>query len=320
MSNNYNVVQFSRDQLIPYLAFVSSRAMNRFPEPGYLMASDVAWRLPLSAPRRQIRLWNDREKVIGHVWFTPNDITVLDTSVPELLPELVHHAADQTMQHQPTNPWLLSISNMDEWQEALQSGQHLLTAQQHQLQVTAFDKDLNRQAALKNLGFTGTEHTAKHLKIDLSSVEEPLPVKSGVTFRAVTDAELEKRAQLHRDAWFGSTFSLETYNKVRESPIFETELDVVSVESDNKFGSYCIGWIDPIMKTGSFEPVGTHKDFRGRGPAESVIRETLWRMKKMDMTTAKISTAGFNRPAFDLYQRCGFTFTDFERTYIKSID
>jgi hypothetical protein len=106
MSNNYNVVQFSRDQLIPYLAFVSSRAMNRFPEPGYLMASDVAWRLPLSAPRRQIRLWNDREKLIGHVWFTPNDITVLDTSVPELLPELVHHAADQTMQHQPTNPWL----------------------------------------------------------------------------------------------------------------------------------------------------------------------------------------------------------------------
>ena len=320
MGKNYDVFQFSRDELIPYMAFVSSRAKHRFPEPGYLMTSDIAWRLPLSAPKRQIRLWKEGANVIGYVWFTPNDVSVLDTSVPELLPDLVKHAADQAKHYDPTNPWLLSIKNMTQWQAALQSGEHLLPAEERLLQVTAFDKDLERQVALKDLGFRSTDHTAKHLKIDLNSVDEPSANNSGVVFRAVRNNELEKRAQLHRDAWVGSTFSLDTYLKVRESPVFEPNLHVVAVEENGEFGSYCIGWMDAGMKTGSFEPVGTHKKFRGRGLAENVIRTTLWKMKKVGMTTSKISTAGFNRPAFDLYQRCGFTFTDFERTYIKSID
>ena len=320
MGKNYDAFQFSRDELIPYMAFVSSRAMNRFPEPGYLMTSDVAWRLPLSAPKRQIRLWKEGANVIGYVWFVPNDISVLDTSVPELLPELVKHAVDQAKHYEPTNPWLLSIKNMTQWQEALQTGKHLLPAEEHLLQVTAFDKDVERQDALKDLGFKPTDHTAKHLKIELDSFDEPSQNNSSFIFRAVRTNELEQRAKLHRDAWVGSTFSLDTYIKVRESPVFEPDLDVVAVEENGEFGSYCIGWVDTAMKTGSFEPVGTHQDFRGRGLAADVIRTTLWKMKKMGMTTAKISTAGFNRPAFDLYQRCGFTFTDFERTYIKSID
>lgn len=303
------------------IKLVSQSARGRWPEPAYLMTSDVAWRLPFCDPK-DIRLWKERDEPIAFAWFTANDI--LQWSCPEtrddIRREMLDWAIEKTRGAPAMNPWLLDLTSMQEWAEALMSGRHLEPSDTALLHASVFDSDLEKIEWLERHEFRATNHTAKHLKLAFDHAIAPPVSEDGTVFRHVDDSELEKRCELHRQAWLKSTFSLEQYLQIRKSPIYEPTLDVVSVDPSGNFGSYCIGWVDQDMKVGSFEPVGTHEDHRNRGLAEKVIQETLRRMQAMGMRGAKISTAGFNEPAFNLYRRCGFEFTDLERTYVKVID
>ncbi len=303
-------------------ALVSHEATKRWPEPGYLMTSDVAWRLPFADPQ-DIRMWVDAEGLAAYAWFTANDLLCFgkrDDAKACVFDKIFAWAEEKAVNSPAMNPWLLDLTSMEEWTESLESGKHLEPGDSHLLYASAFDADDTRKSLLEQKGFEATNHTAKHLKLVFNEPIAAPTASDGTTFRHVDEDELEKRCELHRRAWLKSSFTLDQYNPVRKSPIYESTLDVVSVDSEGNFGSYCIGWIDRDMGVGSFEPVGTHANFRKQGLAEKVIQETLRRMQTMGMKGAKISTAGFNDPAFNLYQRCGFEFTDLERTYIKRLD
>jgi ribosomal protein S18 acetylase RimI-like enzyme len=320
--------QFTRADLNDFLLLVSRCATKRWPNPSYLMTSDVAWRLPFSAPKENIKLWKDDQGLLAFAWFAPNDTLVFDIrddrieDADHLLERIISWASGRAEQLPAMNPWLLNLNSMTEWEEALSAGKHLQASETKLLFASAFDRDTARIDFLIAHGFDATEHTARHLARTFSGQQPEAPgIDPGneTVFRHVKEDELELRCELHRNAWLNSTFSIEQYQRIRSMPIYEPELDIVSVDRQGNFGSYCIGWVDREMAVGSFEPVGTHKDYRHRGLAEQVIRETLRRMQALGMKGAKISTAGFNDPAFSLYQRCGFEFTDFERTYVKPI-
>jgi len=336
--------QFTRADLDEFLQLVSSCAIKRWPNPAYLMTSDVAWRLPFSAPKENIKLWKDDQGLRAFAWFAPNDTLVFDMKVfdmkvfdmkvfdtrdecsgdaDRILDGIVSWALSRAEAFPAMNPWLLNLTSMLEWEEALSSGKHLQAGDTKLLFASAFDQDSVRIDFLTAHGFEATQHTARHLSLTFNQQQTQTPETipgEGTVFRHVNEDEFEQRCELHRNAWLNSTFSIEQYLHIRNMPIYEPELDVVSVDSKGHFGSYCIGWVDREMAIGSFEPVGTHKDYRHQGLAEQVIRETLRRMQAKGMKGAKISTAGFNDPAFSLYQRCGFRFTDFERTYIKPVE
>jgi ribosomal protein S18 acetylase RimI-like enzyme len=137
--------------------------------------------------------------------------------------------------------------------------------------------------------------------------------------RHVEKRDYPARVDLHRAAWFRSSFDLRRYLRVRAIDVFEPELDLIVETAEGRLASFCIGWVDRRLGVGSFEPVGTHPDFRRLGLGQQVTYEGLRRMKAMGMHSAKIGTAGFNERAFALYCSCGFELRDRERTWVKAI-
>lgn len=324
--DSYEFKQFERQDLNPLLDFVSLCASKRWPNPAYLMTSDLAWRIPAgAAPKENIRLVKHKGKLIAYGWFTPHDTSLielhpsLDYTHP-LYTELMEWLIERASHFPAVKPWLLDLNSMDEWAEALSSKKYAETYKDKLLFTSAFDCDQQRVQYLLANEFVSHKHAQRHLRIIFSPDMKPATSDEGIVFRHVLDGEIEKRCQLHRNAWPNSTFSIDQYLKVRNMPNFEAELDVVSENAAKEFGAYCIGWADKNMQIGSIEPLGTHKYFRGKGLAEKVIQETLYRMGKMDLKGASISTTSFNEPAFNLYKRCGFQASEIERTYSKVVD
>ncbi len=320
--SRYSNRSFSRSDLPALLELVSNCARSRWPTP-YLMNSDVIWRLPGAGAKQNIRLWFDGETLLGYAWFAPGSTTLIefDPAVPysnECYLEAVHWAEARARDFPPPSTWLLELNNMQEWAEALEAGKPAVPGEHQTLLLSAYDADEHRQQFLETNGYTSTAHKERKLAMELDGTQPELP--DGIEVRAVREDELEARCELHRRAWTKSTFSMPQYKAVRSAAAFDPDLDVVSVEKDGAFSSYCIGWADYNVGAGSFEPVGTHADYRAMGRAEAVIRTTLYLMHKKGLTLAKVGTAGFNDPALSLYQRCGFVFQDHERTWTKHVD
>jgi ribosomal protein S18 acetylase RimI-like enzyme len=99
---------------------------------------------------------------------------------------------------------------------------------------------------------------------------------------------------------------LENYNNFTHSPVYDPELDVVAVDREGEIGAFAICWVDPVSKTGVFEPVGTHPDHQRRGLGRAVLQEGLRRMAERGMRTAEVCTYNDNEAALRLYRSVGF--------------
>jgi len=315
---------FSRELLDDLLALVSGNARARWPQVTYLLNSDVAWRLPGSAPEQNIRLWYDDLGVAAYAWFESNGPVAFDIRIDlgfdsSVCTELVYWLEERRRQFPPMFPWLLSLTSMQDWQDALSNDLPAKSDTTRLLQVSALDGDKERCEFLQASGFEPTQHFAFSLTRSLDDLIPEAPLPAGYTIRPVEEADFEQRVDTHRDAWFKSTFTLEQYQSIRATPIFESSLDLVAESPTGEFGSYCIGWIDRELGIGSFEPVGTRPSHRRLGLGQSVNCEGLRRMKTMNMHSAKIGTAGFNDRAFGLYTSCGFKVIDKDRTWVKAL-
>ncbi len=174
-------------------------------------------------------------------------------------------------------------------------------------------------AFLQSFGYQATQHFTPDYRRDLTA---PIPhsnLAQGMRLRHVRDDDLVERVACHRASWLRSTWSLATYQQVRSSPVYDPELDIVLEAHDGTFAGYCICWLDPRARIGSFEPVGTPAQWRGRGVAREVLFEGFRRLKTKGMLKARVSTAGFNAPAQALYESCGFKSIGTCRTFLKRL-
>ena len=140
--------------------------------------------------------------------------------------------------------------------------------------------------------------------------------------RHATEADLEARVDVHRDAWSVwclSRATIENYRQLRNCPIYDPELDVVLEGATGRFLAYCIGWLDVANGFGHFEPVGCRPAFTGRGYARAVTIECMHRMQARGMRTALVQTASVNQRARVLYPACGFAEVDRAYHYTKRV-
>ena len=178
-----------------------------------------------------------------------------------------------------------------------------------------------RVSLLNRNGYSRTDRF--HVLYSRSLVEAPIAqpdLDAGLRLRHATDADLDARVDVHRDAWsvWGkSKVTVETYRRLRSSPIYDPELDVVLENAAGKLLSYCIGWRDAANGIGHFEPVGCRPDFAGRGYARAVTIEGLRRMQARGLHTALVGTESINRRARVLYPSCGFVEVDRAHYYVK---
>jgi ribosomal protein S18 acetylase RimI-like enzyme len=320
-----DVRQFSRNDFDDLLTLVANNAAERPTGHTYLMTSDVAWQFPGSAPKDNIRLWMDRRGLSAYAWFQPPDTLKFDirSDIDDygfVVTEILDWVELRRALFPASYPFFIDLDSMDEWAEAVLNPASYSSSRHRYITTSALETDDQRIGLLREKGFRSTRHFEPILTCDLSEVQIPHTPEM-FTVRCVKDTEFEARVALHSAAWApASGFNMDQYRKVRAiSQVFDPDLDIVAVDSDGTFASYTIAWKDPVSLIGSFEPFGTHPDYRGTGVSRAVIGEGFRRMVVNGMQSARVYTAGFNHQAAKLYESCGFTQVDMNRTLIKRI-
>ena len=174
--------------------------------------------------------------------------------------------------------------------------------------------DQERIAWLKKLGY---HVQSSNRVVTLRPLDTPLPVPAlpaDFQIRSVAgENEAGLVAEVHNGS-FGSSWSSEEYLKVMRTPGFSIEHELVVVAPDGHFAAFLIYWLDPISKSGLFEPVGCHEDFQRRGLAKALMYEAMKRMVDAGMEKAIVGHNSDNVAARNLYASVGF------REHFKTLD
>lgn len=131
--------------------------------------------------------------------------------------------------------------------------------------------------------------------------------------------EWERRVNLHREVWNSSRVTLAAYERLRETPGYDPNLDLVALEPGGAFAAYCICWFDPRSRVGLFEPVGTHPAHQRKGLGRAVVAEGLRRLRNLGATSALVMCVHGNEAAFRLYESAGFEVVEREYEWVASL-
>jgi mycothiol synthase len=239
----------------------------------------------------RIGIWQgDGGEVAGICWITPPNETafVID-------PDLRGTDAERTM-----------IGEMMDW--TLLRLPDLRGDNTEPIGATVSSHDKNQQKILADLGlvFSGESWFNAYAR----SIAEPIEVPQlpeGFRFAEMDDsADLTQRVEIHRDVWAPSKLTLAGYLKLRQAPIYRSDLDLAVVAPDGRFATYLIAWLDPEARTLEFEPVGAREEFRGRGLTRALMLEAMRRGRELGAERAYVLSYTSAEPANALYRSCGF--------------
>jgi ribosomal protein S18 acetylase RimI-like enzyme len=171
----------------------------------------------------------------------------------------------------------------------------------------AFQGDSARSELLITLGWEPDNAPPYVLnRAKIGAIDVPALPK-GFSFRSATGIEdAAALAEIHNAAFNPTNWTPELYRKVMESPGYAPERELVIQAPDGTFVAFTVTWHDHLNRTGLFEPVGTHKDYRRRGFGRAIVLYGLQQMAAAGMTIASVAHFGDNEAARGLYQACGF--------------
>jgi mycothiol synthase len=178
-------------------------------------------------------------------------------------------------------------------------------SQEKTMTVNIAECDQEHINLLTSLGYQLSKRDSEMRRRELA---EPIPTSvlaEGFTIRNVAgEHEAALLAEVHSSA-FDSNWTAEKYLEVLRSPSFNIENELVVVAPDGRFAAFLVYWLDPVSKSGLFEPVGCHKDFRQRGLTKALMIEGMKRMVSAGMETALVGNKVGNEAASRLYESLG---------------
>ncbi|NDJ61045.1 MAG: GNAT family N-acetyltransferase [Chloroflexi bacterium] len=176
------------------------------------------------------------------------------------------------------------------------------------VEVDLFDCDERRIAWALAHGFTPAETPDNAITVRaLRALEETsAPLPDGFTVRSTTGIEeAAALAEVHSRS-FDSDWTAAEYARVMRSPGYDAEREWIVVAPDGRFAAFCIYWVDTVNKSGYFEPVGTHADFRRLGLARALMVAVMRRMQALGLTTVQVNHDMDNPASTKLYEGLGF--------------
>jgi ribosomal protein S18 acetylase RimI-like enzyme len=249
---------------------------------GFIHAGDVVWRILLNAQaERDVWLWEHKGELVGCVM--QKDLFVDFTIAPwlaqrkqkDLLETMLAHAEHHTRTH--INPQGKLSTTVPKTARLFLETVQACGYQREGEVFYSFERSLT----------------------DIPAIQLP----QGFVVRHPEPHELEARVELHRAVWQPPRMTLQIHQTVRAAPIYRPDLDLVVVSPQGEFVAYCIVWFDPNTKTGEFEPVGTHPDWRRKGLGKAVLLEGFRRLKELGAEKALVSFFADN---LEYYQSVGF--------------
>jgi mycothiol synthase len=186
------------------------------------------------------------------------------------------------------------------WQRVQEEG-----SKETSLSISVAECDKHRINCLTSLGY---QINKKESEMRRRTLSEPIPTSvllEGFTIHSIeSEQEAALLAEVHRSA-FDSSWTPEKYLGVLRAPSFIKENELVVVAPDGRFAAFLIYWLDPVSKSGLFEPVGCHKEFRRRGLTKALMIEGMKRMVSAGMETALVGNKVGNEAASSLYNSLG---------------
>lgn len=166
--------------------------------------------------------------------------------------------------------------------------------------------DTVRQRLLTEMGWTqdGEPPWVVNRMALADRAEPALP--EGFKIRSVRGVEEAAAVAGVHVASFGSTWTEEMYRRLMESPGYDAERELVVESPDGTLAAFTVTWYDPVNRTGLFEPVGTHKEYRRLGLGRALLLTGMARMAAAGMAYAVVTNAGNNEASRGLYRACGF--------------
>lgn len=188
--------------------------------------------------------------------------------------------------------------------------------------IDVMDCDIHRRDILRAQGYAPPDGPS--LIYTTRSLLEPIPesiLPGGFTIRNVAGEHEAEALQAVHAGSFGSKWRPGEYLQVMRTPGFHLDRELIVVAPDHRFAAFLIYWIDPVSKSGLFEPVGCHHDFQRRGLTRALMYEGMRRMVAHGMTTAIVNhqPAQQNPAAAALYRSVGFTLRYTISDYRKQI-
>jgi ribosomal protein S18 acetylase RimI-like enzyme len=170
----------------------------------------------------------------------------------------------------------------------------------------AFQGDTDRIKLLKELGWKPDNEEPYILnRAEISAIEVPA-LPDGFSFRSAKGVEdAADLADVH-NASFKVNWTPKLYQNVMESPGYAPEREFVIQAPDGTFAAFTVTWHDHLNRTGLFEPVGTHSEYRRRGFGRAIVLYGMQQMAAAGMKFATVAHFGTNNAARGLYQSCGF--------------
>ncbi len=306
------------------LGFVRNATAARWPRRSYLHVGDIIWRLCQESSIDQsgkIRLWIRDGDLVGFVWFNSPENVEIDAlpglgSDPLLTDEMLTWAEEHRQELGTGNGW---------WDPELEEAGPTLS-----LVTNALDQDGSRIDILEDHGFNRINRHGVLLRHRLESPISDSRLPQGASVRHITEADIAERVDTHLDAWSHlehigipeakPELTVSSYQRLRASPLYDSELDLVVELPEGGFATCCICWMDTANGLGFFEPVGTRNSQRRKGLARAMILEGLRRLRARGAHTVNMGTASINEPAIALYHSCGFTLDDRDHWYVKHLD
>jgi ribosomal protein S18 acetylase RimI-like enzyme len=296
----------SRADLPPLLDFASRSLRARFPLDANWHPGDLVWQLKDARDvHLDMRLWETAEGVVAAALFAePGQLWL------EALPE--HESL---------------VTEALAWAEAAMASERPSLGTGG-LSVKLSGIDPHRIATVEALGYQRTAPEGVRFRRALDTDIPPAPLPPGMRLRDCVGIDPEARAACHRDAWnhlahigienARSTFTAKSYGRLLASPVYDPSLDILVETEDGQLVANCICWADEVSGIGTFEPVGTHADYRGLGLARAVNVEGLRRLKARGLAWGRVGTAHFNAPAIATYLSCGFEIIDRPALWTKA--
>ncbi|KHD75686.1 GNAT family N-acetyltransferase [Actinoplanes utahensis] len=180
---------------------------------------------------------------------------------------------------------------------------HVTTAPGADLATLAADAvDLGADA-VAGVSIPGWEPVADQRWVVLSWAPRP------VTSRAVpvTAADVADRVLVQRAAFTGSTFTVDRWHTMKQSPAGDLAVDVLVRTPAGEPAAAATGWFAGPGRCGLLEPVGTHDRHRGHGYGRDAVLGACAALTGRGASAVAVVTPADNQAAVALYRSAGFT-------------
>ncbi|MCD0445664.1 GNAT family N-acetyltransferase [Glycomyces sp. A-F 0318] len=140
------------------------------------------------------------------------------------------------------------------------------------------------------------------LRRDLAEpVEDP-----GVRIEAAGPEQVRERAAVQRAAFDGSTFTDERWHAMASGPLYADARCLLAYDDQGEAVATVTVWSAGPGRPGLIEPMGVHRDHRGRGYGRAITVAAAAALREMGSSSAIVCTPSDNAGGVATYESAGF--------------